>query len=320
MNREYDVLCIGQADRDIILTNVPEEFFQRQGDTFFCGKIVEKCGGDAANQSIVLSALGDHAAFYGRIDPYEVGEKLISMFRENGVDTSLTVRDPECRNFSVVVTVEQNQRHAFLIGEGGHYGLEKKDLDYSLFAKTRAVMFGSLFCMGKLDSSDLKNILNVCFENKTLTVADMTFDVDGIGAGAYDSLYERIDYLIPSYSEALYVTGEKEPEKMADHFLRMGARHVIIKLGGDGCFYKDHKDSFSCGTYPIDPVDTTGCGDNFASGLVHSLLKGASSREAVRFAAACGAVNALGIGANGNVTSEQSVIDFIGRMPELSLS
>ena len=45
-----------------------------------------------------------------------------------------------------------------------------------------------------------------------------------------------LDLFMPSVEEAAKISGETEPEKIADKFFEMGAKNVIIKVGKDGAY------------------------------------------------------------------------------------
>ena len=154
-------------------------------------------------------------------------------------------------------------------------------------------------------------IFKTARESGAITIADMTFDMKKLGPRQFDSLYPYVDYCMPSYEEANYVTGETDPEAMADAFLKLGVKHVLIKLGGEGCFFKDKEKCFYTDPYKITPVDTTGCGDNFVAGFTHCLLKGLPVEECAEFASAVGALNSQGLGAHLTVKSEEQVRRFM---------
>ena len=74
-------------------------------------------------------------------------------------------------------------------------------------------------------------IFKTAKESGAVTIADMTFDTKKLGPHHFDSLYPYVDYCMPSFEEASYVTGEKkDPDAMADALLQRGAKHVLIKL------------------------------------------------------------------------------------------
>ena len=139
----------------------------------------------------------------------------------------------------------------------------------------------------------------------------MTYDMHKIGARSFDKLYPAIDYLMPSYDEAVFVTGEMEPDKIADVFLKAGVGNVVLKLGDQGCFFKNAEERFYTDPYSVKPVDTTGCGDNFVAGFVHELLKGMPHKVCTEFACGIGGLNSLGLGAHRTVQSEMHVEEFM---------
>lgn len=100
-------------------------------------------------------------------------------------------------------------------------------------------------------------------------------------------------------------------EGMADVFLSYGVKNVIIKLGGDGCLFKNQDTTIKLPAYRINAVDATGAGDNFIAGFVSEILRGSSCADALRFANACGAVCATMIGAGTAVDSRDQIIQFM---------
>ena len=92
---------------------------------------------------------------------------------------------------------------------------------------------------------------------------------------------------MPSIDEAIQLSGgETDPEKIADVFMKKGAKNVIIKLGSKGGFMR-LADEEKGNIYPIvgrsKPVDTTGAGDSFCAGFLTGLSKGLSFKDSMRF-------------------------------------
>lgn len=107
------------------------------------------------------------------------------------------------------------------------------------------------------------------------------------------------------------MTGKKEPDEIADWFLQQGVKNVVLKLGAQGCFFKNTEERFFTDPFVVSPVDTTGCGDNFAAAFIHGILKGMTHKECTEFACGAGALNSQGIGAHMVIRSEQQVLDFM---------
>ena len=314
-DKKYDVIHIGEVNQDITVPEVPEEFFSGNGDTYTCGPITDSVGGDAGNQSICVANLGNRNAWFGRLDTSFTGNRLAAVLESQGVDTSLVIRSEDCRTPKIIVNVRKDGSHRFLCGKGGGYGLRKEDIVPGTLDQTRVLAIGSLFVLDTLEGEGLVYALKTCRDAGGIVVADMTYDIKGLGPHFYDDIYPYIDYLVPSWDEAAYVTGEDREDRMADYFLDRGAGNVIIKLGSQGSYFKNRKKHFYTDPYVVKPVDTTGCGDNFTAGFIHAYLKGWSEEECVRFASAAGALNSLGLGASSYIRSEQMVLEFMEKTP-----
>ena len=317
MEKKYDVIHIGEANHDFTVPDVPDEFFTGSRDTYTCGEVTDGCGGDAANQALCVASLGDRNAYFGRLDNGVTGQRLSSLFEERGVDTSLIIRDDNCRTPRIIVNVKKDGSHRFLVGKGRNYGLRPEDIVPGTLDQTRILAIGSLFVLDSLDRDGLPEALRFCRDAGGKVVADMTYDVRALGPRFYEEMgiYPLIDFMVPRWDEASYVTGLDQEEKMADYFLERGAGNVIIKLGRDGSFFKNAQERFYMDSYDVKPVDTTGCGDNFTAGFIHAYLKGLPMRDCVRFASASGALNALGLGASSYIRSEKMVLDFMENAP-----
>ncbi len=309
--KKYDVICIGQVVQDIMVTDIPENALTRDSDTIMAGQVLLTSGGDAVNEACMLAKFGNHSALLTRLDNRNVGDMIYGDLTRGGVDTSLLIRPDDCKTFSTVVVVKENGDHSFLIGPGENFMLKMSDIDLSVFEETRAVTAGSIYALGELDTGGLAVIFKKAQEAGAITVADMNFDTLGLGPHAIDSVYPYTDYLMPSYEEAVYVTGEKDPDKIADVFLAAGVKNVVLKIGAEGCFFKNAEKRFFTDPYEIDPVDTTGCGDNFVAAFLHGLLKGMEPEECAEFACGAGALNSQGIGAHLHIRSEGQIREFM---------
>ena len=315
MQKEFDVICLGQVTQDIVMTNLEldtEKFFQ---NATCAEELIFTSGGDAVNESVTLAKLGNHAALLARLDCSEVGDMILGDIRKY-VDTSLLVRREDCRVPSVVVAIKPGGEHYFLLGPSKNYGLELEDIDLSIVERAKIISAASLYSLGEMDGEGIRKVFRRAKESDTLTVADLNTDLRELGPSAFDDLYGDIDYLLPSFEEAQYVTGNDELQDMAEYFLKKGARHVVIKCGSKGAYYQDESEKFFIDAFPVKAVDTTGCGDNFVAGFIHGLLRGWTPMECVRFACAAGAVNAMSYGGHLGITGEEQVLKFLNSYNE----
>ncbi len=128
--------------------------------------------------------------------------------------------------------------------------------------------------------------------------ADVGHDNYSTGFAGVINLLRYVDFFMPSYVEAKYITGEAEPAKMAECIVRhTGEKTVIIKLGAQGCYVHEGAAGYTVPAFPVNIVDTTGAGDNFVAGFIGAYLGGGSVRECARFACAAAAVSTQYLGA-----------------------
>ena len=212
--KKYDVVCVGFAVQDIVMQGIPEDALKQ--DSVHARKTMVASGGDAVNQACVLARLGKKVTLVAGFGHDPVGVQVASDLKNNGVDIEYAVRDGITKTgFSVVLIKDDGQR-SFLVGSGeGNVDISVDQVPLELLEQTKAVSIGSLFFMKKLDGAGAAELFKRARAKGVLTFADMTADAYGIGPDGIAEIYPYTDYMMPSYEEAVYVTGENEPEKIA---------------------------------------------------------------------------------------------------------
>ena len=87
--KKYDVICIGQAVQDILTTNVPKNAFMMETDTVKADSLTITTGGDAVNEAIILSRLGNKSSVVVRLDNRNVGNMIYQELKDENVDVSM---------------------------------------------------------------------------------------------------------------------------------------------------------------------------------------------------------------------------------------
>ena len=107
------------------------------------------------------------------------------------------------------------------------------------------------------------------------------------------------------------ITGETEPEKIAECFRRFSMKLFGIKMGARGCFVTDFRESrhIPC-PKDIPVVDTTGAGDSFHAGLICALSKGWDGFSAAEFASGVAAKNIGAVGGTAGVPNYEEALRF----------
>ena len=316
--KKYDVVCVGFAVQDIVLSQISGDALKR--DSTYAKSTLVSAGGDAVNQAVVLSQLGKKTALIAAFGRDPVGLQIENDLKSHGVDITWSVRERIERTGLSVAVIQEGGQRSFLVGPGkGNIDISFSHIPLEILGNTKAISLGSLFCLKELDGNGAVRLFRKAKENGVLTFADMTADAYGIGAEGVKDIYPYTDYLMPSFEEAVYVTGKTNVDEIAEYFLGQGVSTLVLKLGSRGCFVKSQKKRFFTDSFEVNAVDTTGCGDAFCAGFITGILDGMTLEECAEYAAAAGALNAQTSGAHEAVKCSEQVFRFMQQTKKNSI-
>lgn len=119
------------------------------------------------------------------------------------------------------------------------------------------------------------------------------------------------DIAIMNEEEAVLLT-EKKLANALISIKNMGPSIVVITRGDDGVIAMHNNNQYTQKAYDVRRVDTTGAGDAFTVGFLHSLMRKDSFEYALKFGCACSALNIQSYGAVKNFPTEDDIIKMIG--------
>ena len=109
-----------------------------------------------------------------------------------------------------------------------------------------------------------------------------------------------VDIFIPSYDEAVVLTGKTKPEQIVRFLQQSGASGVVgVKMGAKGCFIASGDAAMYVPALRVKKVvDATGAGDAFDAGFLAATLRGFDPFAAARIANAVAASCVTAVGAS----------------------
>lgn len=282
---ELSVLCIGQAVVDCITRGV-------EGDPLGMGKtraqsITLNLGGDAVNESFVLSSLGHRAGLMCAVGDDLAGRFVINEASRRGLDIS---------GVTVVPGIATPVANMFVKMDGGRssvtsaasmlpgYTPSADHIRACVGKGARIVSFASLF-RAPLDRPEVVcELIRAAHESGAVVCADTKIPTfRGMSLSDLTSVLPLIDYIFPNETEAAFLTGIDESGEdyaaMADALLAAGIGHVVIKTGEKGCYAASGNGHFTVPALKVSVVDTTGAGDNLVAGFMSGLLGGLGFME-----------------------------------------
>ena len=276
---QTDVVCIGQAVIDCITRG--EEHLQpadtRQKPVLLADSISLRTGGDAVNEAFVLSGLGHRVELVCALGEDPAGDILFQEAMRRNVGTRRITRSPEFITPVADLMVKP---------DGSRFSISSRAALLEGYVPSgesvkgaRLVSFASLF-RAPLDQPRIVcDLIRSAKEEGSIICADTKLPTfRNMSPDDLKDVLPMVDYLFPNEKEAAFYTGLTSFQEMAAFFLSYGVKHVVIKTGPQGCCAAGEGEFFSIPARPVRAVDTTGAGDNFASGFISALLQGASFR------------------------------------------
>ena len=228
-------------------------------------------GGSAANTIHGLGMLGVQAGYIGVIGRDELGDFFKQDLCDAGVEPYLIRSNTETGRAITLITPDSERTFATYLGAAIELSVSNiQDLGSSIFSS-----FGYLHVEGYLvQNHDLiRAAVELAKVNGLLVSLDLaSYNVVEANLEFLTDIVTRhVDILFANEEEAQVFTGH-EPEK-ALHHISQFCEVVVVKIGESGSLVKSQEVVSEIGIIPVDPVDTTGAGDLYASGFLygHSL-------------------------------------------------
>lgn len=286
---EHDVLCYGETMAMFVA--------EQAGDLAAVGAFTKRIAGADSNVAIGLARLGFRVRWLSRVGNDSLGRFVLDTLQQEGLDCShVEVDDHHPTGFQlkgrcddgsdpVVEYFRRNSAASHLslaqfspaLLQARH--LHATGIPLALSAGCRALAHELVERMrseGRSISFD-PNLRPSLWPDR----ASMVREVNALAVKAH--------WLLPGLEEGRLLTGLQTPADIAAFYLDRGVEHVVIKLGGEGAYYRNAQCQGQVAPVPVAKVvDTVGAGDAFAVGVVSGLLEGRPLAEAVARGNWCG--------------------------------
>ena len=316
-----EIAIIGAGIVDIPLSPVDSSVFDA-GSTPL-ERIAMHVGGDAANEAMALARLGRRPMLVSKLGRDAAGDFVLGELASAGVDTSAVVREEGLDTGINVVLVTPDGERRFLTNRNGslrRLGLADilPALEGEAFRDVRLACLASLFVSPELTIRDAAALLSRLKARGITLCADTTRPKRGETATDLAPVLELLDFFLPNLEEAAALTGETDPDAIADALLARGLGCAAVKLGGRGCLVKGRGLRALVPAVPgVRRVDTTGAGDAFAAGFMAGILEGREILACARWANAVASVCVERVGATLPEIEREDLEERVRRIGEL---
>lgn len=312
MDKKFDAICLGTCLLDISTSGLDFNTFL-ETEPNLAESITYSAGGDAVNEAMAMSKLGNRVGLISRVGDDFIGRFLLEQAEAAGVDVASVYRDPDAPTAANNILIGAKDKRIYTISKNKTSRTEfcEDDVDYEVIRRARLIAFGSIFVHEKFDDRALTHLFQTAKQNGAITCADVGPTAGHCSLDGLRHALPYLDYLFPNEREAAMLSGKRDPDEMADYFLNLGIGTVAIKFGAKGSLIKNKKTRFFQQPFYVDPIDTTGAGDCYAAGFMSGLIHGLPLEACAAYASATGALAVGRVGATAGIESAKQVEAFL---------
>ncbi len=301
------ITVVGSSNTDMVIqgTRIPAP-----GETCVGGRFFMAAGGKGANQAVAASRLGAEVHFVGAVGDDWLGRQALDGLRAEGIHIEHVHSRPGVPSGVALILVSRTGENAIAVAPGANETLTSSDIE----AVAPLIRCSDLLLLQLEIPLDA-----VCAAARVARNAGVRVLLDPAPAPVHPlprELIACVDLIKPNFVEAARLVGHEIQDRhdaatAAKELRAMGPNIVIITLGSDGVVVLADGEPEHVPAFPVNAVDTTAAGDAFAGALAVAWATGTNIRNAVRFAAAAGALAATKPGAQPSLPTRAEVELFL---------
>ena len=299
------IVVVGSLNMDLIgqSPRIPTP-----GETVIGHHFSTAAGGKGANQAVAAARLGAQVTMVGCVGNDEYGNTLIQRLQGDSVDTQFVRRDDEAHTGIAIIQVSDDGENSILVISGANWQLTQEDIAQA----------NQTIAQADLLMLQLEVPLNVVeYAVQTAVSHNVPILLNPAPARQLPkSLLSTITYLTPNESEAalltkLSIAGMASVKTAVSQLKQTGIDNIIVTLGSRGAFLSTKDEELHIPAFEVTVIDTTAAGDAFNAGFGVAVAEKRPLAQAVRFAAAAGALATTKLGAQPSLPTRAEVIQIM---------
>lgn len=286
-----DVCVVGSANLDLVAT---ARRLPRPGETVHGNSFAEHPGGKGLNQAVSAARSGATVAFVGAVGADSAGDTLGAVLAGEGIGTGMLAAVHLPTGRALIGVAEDTGENSIIVVAGANAEVSADDLPPCRVLLTQL----------EVPLATVTAALSAARSAGALTILN-----PAPAASLPDDLLAECDVVVPNEHEVEMLGG-------ADRLLALGVGAVVVTLGARGAALHTRDGDTAIAPFAVTPVDTTGAGDAFCGALAARLAAGEALPDALRFAAAAGALATTRRGAVPSMPRRDEVLAMIDAQRE----
>jgi sugar/nucleoside kinase (ribokinase family) len=288
-----NAVCFGAHVLDVLarpVTEIPEG----QG-----GALLEQIrlapAGSAGGTAVVLAKLGADVRSAGAVGDDPLADTLIRLLQDHGVNTDGLARKREVQTSASVLPIRPNGDRPALHVIGANGAWTDDDVPWDAIEAATHVHAGAPEIAGPELSA---KVLERARANGATTSADMLAPGEPGIREWVAPVFPHTDHLLINEEQACGLVEKDDPAEACAALREYGPGVVVATVGADGAVLASEDGIERVPAYPVEVVDTSGCGDAFSAGYLRGLADGRPLKEAAAMGCAAATFVAGGLGSD----------------------
>lgn len=302
-NRHLDILCFGEP---------LFEFNEREDGTFETGY-----GGDVSNCAIAASRCGANVGMLAHVGADRFGDSFLRLWQQEAVNTEAVVQREEFDTGVYFVSHdEQGHHYSYIRRHSAASQVQPADIDKSVIQGAKMLhVSGISQAISESANASVGRAIEVAKETGTQVSYDTNLRLKLCSLTRAKAVMHEViglcDVVLPGLDDATQLTGEQQPDAIADFYLEHGSAVVALTLGAHGVLVATRDQRENLPAHSVNAIDCNGAGDTFDGAFLSMFSRTGDPFSAARFANAAAALSTTRSGAVRSLPQRAEVDSFL---------
>jgi sulfofructose kinase len=296
---EWDVLGLGAVTVDDLL--YVEEYPAADSKVRVTNR--RRAAGGLCGTALVAAARqGARTAFSGVLGDDELSRFTKEQLAQESIDCSPILFHEAARpRHSTIIVAQQTGTRTIFSDDNGAQELPDEAITAQLITRAKV-----LFIDHTVPHSGIA-AARIAREHNIPVVAD----IERLNVPRVDELLASIDHLIVGLKCGRAITNQEAPEDIIK-VLCQSHEVAVVTHGEHGCWFAERGGKVLYQpAFPVEVVDTTGCGDVFHGAYAVALARGNDLQTRIKIATACAALKATQPGGRKGIPNQTQLRQFL---------
>jgi ribokinase len=299
------IVVLGSANTDLVV-RVPH--LPAPGETIAGGDFHTLPGGKGANQAVAAARQGAEVYFIGAIGGDDFGARLCDGLARDGIDLKHLAALPGVASGVAMIVLDALGQNTIVLSPGANARVTPAQVEAAESVIRDADV---LLCQLETPLPAVLRAIEIAQVHGVIVMLN-----PAPAQPLETSLLARVAYLLPNETEAALLTGLRVTDvasagQAAARLRTLGARRVLVTLGGQGVLIAEDEASSLAAALTVQVVDTTGAGDTFVGCFAVAIAEGRTTAQAVCEAQCAAALKVTRLGAQNTIPRRDEVRAFM---------